>query len=185
MITTSEVTESKTTTKTFLSPLRAEVRPLINLAIPLIAGSASFTLYGLINSFFLGPLGEVPLAAASLTMSISIILYGALFGLVGPVGFFIGTAYGANDNKKISEVIKHGVVLGVGAGFLGFALMALILFALPYFGQPLEVIQIITPYWLLSGASMIAFFTSFVFKQFYDSTDKPWTGTALSLIPVV
>ncbi|MGL4612030.1 MAG: MATE family efflux transporter, partial [Trueperaceae bacterium] len=46
-------------------------------------------------------------------------------------------------------------------------------------------IQIITPYWLLSGASMIAFFTSFVFKQFYDSTDKPWTGTALSLIPVV
>lgn len=35
--------------------------------MPLIAGSASFTLFSLIKSIFLGPLGEVPLAAVSLT----------------------------------------------------------------------------------------------------------------------
>lgn len=181
----SETTALQPRTQTLSASLRNEVRPLISLAIPLIAGSMSFTLYGLINSYFLGPLGEVPLAAASLTMSISIILYGALFGLVGPIGFFIGTAYGADDAKKISEVIKHGVVLGLGAGLLGFVLMALALLVLPFMGQPLEVLQVITPYWLLSGASMIPFFMSFVFKQFYDSTNRPWTGTALSLIPVI
>ncbi len=181
------ITEAVPTTMTpaFLKPLRAEMRPLISLAIPLIAGSMSFTLYGLINSYFLGPFGEVPLAAASLTMSLSIVLYGALFGLVGPIGYFIGTAYGANDSKKISEVIQHGVVLGLGAGLLGFLLMSLTLLILPFMGQPLEVLQVITPYWLLSGASMIPFFMSFVFKQFYDSTNRPWTGTVLSLIPVV
>jgi len=75
----------------------------------LIAGSASFTLLGLVNSYFLGPLGAVPLAAASMTTSMSIIIYGALFGLIGPIGYLIGTAYGAGDAPKIAEVIKHGV----------------------------------------------------------------------------
>jgi multidrug resistance protein, MATE family len=185
MLMTNELTELQTTTQTSFKSLQREVRPLINLAIPLVAGSLSFTLFGLINSYFLGSFGEVPLAAASLTMSVSIIIYGALFGLIGPIGYFIGTAYGANDTKKISEVIKHGVVLGLLAGVIGFVLMALGLLVLPFLGQPLEVLQIITPFWLLTGVSMIPFFMSFVFKQFYDSTNKPWTGTALSLIPVV
>jgi multidrug resistance protein, MATE family len=185
MLMTSPVTETQPETETSFKSLRREVRPLINLSIPLIAGSLSFTLFGLINSYFLGAFGEVPLAAASLTMSVSIIIYGALFGLIGPIGYFIGTAYGADDNKKISEVIKHGVVLGLLAGVIGFVLMALGLLVLPFLGQPLEVLDIITPFWLLTGASMIPFFTSFVFKQFYDSTNRPWTGTALSLVPVV
>lgn len=185
MLMTSPTPETKTKTQTFLKPLQREVKPLINLAVPLVAGSLSFTLFGVINSYFLGELGEVPLAAASLTMSVSIIIYGALFGLIGPIGYFIGTAYGANDNKKISEVIKHGVILGLLAGMIGFLLMALALLVLPFLGQPLEVLDIITPFWLLTGVSMIPFFTSFVFKQFYDSTNKPWTGTALSLVPVV
>jgi MATE family multidrug resistance protein len=181
---TTEPTTTTQTTKTSFQPLRREAKPLINLAIPLVAGSLSFTLFGVINSYFLGLLGEVPLAAASLTMSVSIIIYGALFGLIGPIGYFIGTAHGANDAKKISEVIKHGVVLGILAGVIGFVLMALALLVLPYLGQPQEVLEIITPFWLLTGVSMIPFFTSFVFKQFYDSTGKPWTGTALSLVSV-
>jgi multidrug resistance protein, MATE family len=185
MLMTNPATETQSRTQTSFKSLQREVRPLTNLAIPLIAGSLSFTLFGLINSYFLGPLGEVPLAAASLTMSVSIIIYGALFGLIGPIGYFIGMAYGADDAKKISEVIKHGVVLGLLAGAIGFLLMALGLLMLPFLGQPLEVLEIITPFWLLTGASMVPFFMSFVFKQFYDSTNKPWRGTALSLIPVV
>jgi multidrug resistance protein, MATE family len=185
MLMTSPTPETQTTTQTSFKSLQREVKPLINLAIPLVAGSLSFTLFGVINSYFLGSFGEVTLAAASLTMSVSIIIYGSLFGLIGPIGYFIGTAYGANDAKKISEVIKHGIVLGLLAGVIGFVLMALGLLVLPFLGQPREVLQIITPFWLLTGASMIPFFTSFVFKQFYDSTNKPWTGTALSLIPVI
>jgi MATE family multidrug resistance protein len=56
--------------------------------------------------------------------------------------------------------------------------------ALPYLGQPLEVVQVITPYWLLTCATMIPFCVTFVYKQFYDSTNKPWTGVVLSLLPV-
>jgi multidrug resistance protein, MATE family len=169
----------------FLPALRFETSSLVNLSIPLVAGSASYTFQGLINTAFLGPLGEVPLAAASLTMSVSIILYGALFGLVGPIGYLIGTAFGAKDNAKISQVMKHGAVLGLLAGLIGCALLALCLLALPFLGQPKAVLEVIAPYWLLSGAAMIPAFIGFSYKQFYDSTNRPWTGTALSLISVL
>jgi MATE family multidrug resistance protein len=170
--------------RNFLSTFRLEAGSLVSLAIPLIAGWASSFFIGLTNTYFLGPLGEVPLAAVSLTTSVSIILYAGLFGLLGPIGYLIGTAFGAGDSAKVSQVMRHGLVIGLGAGLIGFVLMALSLWALPYLGQPREVIQVITPYWLLTCATMIPFCITFVYKQFYDSMDKPWTGVLLSLVPV-
>ncbi|MEY4530527.1 MAG: hypothetical protein RLZZ156_1248 [Deinococcota bacterium] len=172
-----------------LNPSRAstvfsEMPSLISLAIPLVAGSASYTFYGLINTFFLGGLGEVPLAVASLTVSISIIFFAALYGMLGPIGYLIGTAHGANDSRKIAEVMQHGLLVAAGVGAIGAGLMALTLFALPYMNQPLEVRAVIAPYWLLSALALIPFCITFVYKQFYDSTDKAWIGTILALIPV-
>ena len=63
-MTTETLTDTPRTHGIF-HPFRSEARSLVGLAVPLIAGSASFTLFGLINSIFLGPLGEVPLAAVS------------------------------------------------------------------------------------------------------------------------
>lgn len=187
MTTVSVVNNSETNTQTrnALSIFRLEAGSLISLAVPLIAGWTSNILIGLTNTYFLGPLGEVPLAAVSLTTSVSIILYASLFGLLGPVGFLVGAAFGAGDAAKISKVMKHGLVIGFGAGVVGFVLMALSLFVLPYMGQPREVLQVITPYWLLTSAVMIPFCASFVYKQFYDSINKPWTGVVLMLAPVV
>jgi multidrug resistance protein, MATE family len=165
--------------------LLSEIPSLVKLAIPLVAGSASYTFYGLINTFFLGGLGEVPLAVASLTVSISIIFFAALYGMLGPIGYLIGTAHGANDSRKIAEVMQHGLLVAAGVGAVGAGLMALTLFALPYMNQPLEVRAVITPYWLLSALTLIPFCITFVYKQFYDSTDKAWTGTTLALVPVV
>lgn len=163
---------------------RFEARSLVSLAVPLVAGWTSSFIIGLTNTFFLGPLGEVPLAAVSLTTSISIILYAGLFGLLGPIGFLIGTAFGAGDATKISEIMKHGRVIGLGAGTLGCALMALSLLAMPYLGQPVAVLQVIAPYWLLTSATVIPFCVTFVYKQFYDSTDRAWIGVVLSLLPM-
>lgn len=70
----SDVTTYKppTHTRRALRLLFSEATSLLALALPLIAGSASSTLFGLIHSYFLGPLGAVPLVAVSLTGSVSI-----------------------------------------------------------------------------------------------------------------
>ncbi len=175
---TTPIPESRANT------LFSEMPSLIQLAVPLVAGSASYTFYGLINTFFLGGLGEIPLAVASLTVSISIIFFAAPYGMLGPIGYLIGTAHGAKDPKKIAEVMQHGLLVAAGVGAIGAALMALTFYALPYMNQPLEVRAVIAPYWMLSALALIPFCITFVYKQFYDSTDKAWTGTILALIPV-
>lgn len=91
---------------------------------------------------------------------------------------------GEDDATKISQVMKHGIVIGCFAGAGGFLFMALGLFGLPYLGQPPEVLEIIEPYWLLMGAFMIPSCISLTYKQFYDSIDKPWAGAALTLVSV-
>jgi Na+-driven multidrug efflux pump len=70
----------------------------------------SSVVVGLTDTFFLGPLGEAPPAAVSLTTSVAIILYAALYGLLGPVGYLVGKALRAGDAAKISQVVEHGVV---------------------------------------------------------------------------
>jgi multidrug resistance protein, MATE family len=179
-----------TTETTTLSAPRAthfltEIPSLVRLAVPLIAGSASYTLYGIISTTFLGQLGEIPLAVASLTLSFSIIFFAALYGVLGPIGYLIGTAFGANEPTQISSAIRHGLVVAVGMGVVGALLMGLTLFALPYMNQPPEVRAAISTYWLLSAAALIPFCITFVYKQFYDSTDRAWIGTWLALAPVI
>jgi multidrug resistance protein, MATE family len=162
-----------------------EIPSLVRLAIPLIAGSASYTFYGLINTAFLGPLGEIPLAVVSLTVSVSIIFFAALYGVLGPIGYLIGTAFGANEPSQISSAIRHGLLVAVCVGLVGAGLMGLMLFALPYMGQPPEVQAAIVPYWLLTAVALVPFCVTFVYKQFYDSTERAWTGTLLALLPVL
>ena len=179
-----ETKEKLPIVRTVLSQFRSEVRPLVSLAVPIIAGMLSSVIVGMTDTYFLGPLGEVPLAAVSLSTSVAIIMYAGLYGLMGPVGYLVGTAFGAGDTAKIAQVVKHGVVIGFSAGAGGFLLMASGLLLMPSLGQPPEVLEIITPYWLLIAALMMPFLVGFVYKQFYDAIDKPWTGVALTLIGV-
>lgn len=162
-----------------------EFLPLIALAVPLVAGLASSTLIGLTDTYFIGFLGSTELAAASLTGSFNLIVGAALYGFVGPVGVLVGQAWGAGENQRIPQILRHGMVLALVVGVVGFALMSALLNVLPLMEQPPEVIAIIPPYWLMVALALIPFTLSLIFKQLYDSIDRPWTGLGLILTGVL
>lgn len=169
-------------------PLRraliAESGSLIVLALPLVAGLASATMLGTIDTVMLGPLGSVPLAAVSVVASILMMLYAGLYGFVGPVGILVGQAYGAEDPSEVGSILRHGLFLGLVGGLLGSLAMAAGLLALPFLEQPDDVVAIITPYWLWMAASLVPFTLSLVYKGMLDAVDRAWTGTALLLVPL-
>jgi MATE family multidrug resistance protein len=174
-----------TSRPTLWQSVRGEVRPLVGLAVPLIAGLATSTAISLTDTYFIGALGELPLAAASLTSSVILILYASLYGFLYPISILVGQAFGAGNNQKIASVMRHGVLLGLGIGILGAVLMAVGLFLLPYVGQPPEVVAIIAPYWLMMALLLIPYCVSLVYKQLFDAIEKPWTGVALTLVAVL
>jgi MATE family multidrug resistance protein len=170
---------------TLVARSQAEVRPLVSLAAPLIAGLTGSTLLGVTDTYFLGPLGEVPLAAVSLTSTVMLIMYAALYGFVGPVGLLVGQAFGAGHGARIGFITWHGVALGAAGGTLGAALMGVAYFALPWLGQPESVLAVIAEYWMLLAIVLIPYSVQLVYKQVYDSINRPWTGFALTLVPVI
>jgi MATE family multidrug resistance protein len=169
----------------FVERLRAEIGPLISLAIPVVAGLVGATALGAVDTTMLGPLGAAPLAAVSLTTSVLIIFYASLYGLMGPTGLLVGQAFGAGDWSRVASVLRHGLVIALVGGLAGMALMAALLMVLPYVGQPPEVVAILTPYWLAMSALLVPFCLTLVVKQMLESTGRPWTAAALMMVPVV
>lgn len=156
--------------------IAAEMPPLIALAVPLVAGLTSATIPSLVDTAMLGGLGEAVLGAVSLTSSLLLIFYAGLYGFVGPVGVLVGQAYGAGKPDSIAQIIWHGVAIAAVAGVGSAALMLLILQILPHTGQPPEVMAVIAPYWISMSLSLVPFVMSLVFKQFFDSVERPWVG---------
>lgn len=163
---------------------RAELGPLMSLAVPLVAGLTASTMLLVIDTAMLGPLGEIPLAAASLTFSVLVIFYAGLYGFMMPVGVLIGQAHGARDAQRVAEIVRHGVWVGATAGTVCAATMAGFLWLLPYLGQPPQVVAAIGPYWLCVALSLIPFATRLAYKQALDSIDRPWSGVGLMLVNV-
>ncbi len=162
----------------------AEVPALIALAVPVVAGLVGGSLLSVIDSVMLGPLGEVPLAAASLTQSVLVIFYAGLYGLVGAVGILTGQAYGAGDRQRASRILRHGLVIGLAGGVAGALAMVASLSVLPYTGQPDEVMAAIPIYWISMSLLLVPFTLTMVIKQFLDSIGRPWMGAFLTFVPV-
>ncbi|MBL0920299.1 MAG: MATE family efflux transporter [Hydrogenophaga sp.] len=160
------------------------MRSLLRLAAPLVAGLALSTGVMLVDTAMLGPLGAIPLAAVSLTTSVIIIFWAALYGFAGPVGLYVGRAHGAMELPRIGHVARHGFVLALLAGTGGALLMAAALPLLPWIGQPAEVVAAIGPYWLCMSASLIPYTVTMAAKNLLDATERPWVGVLITTVPV-
>jgi multidrug resistance protein, MATE family len=107
-----------------------------------------------------------------------------LYGFMNPVGLLVGNAFGANNTQAASSVIRHGLIMALIGGLVGMLIMLALLPLLPFMGQPADVLEIITPYWVLTALSLILFNVQLVYKQMFDSIDRAWTGVVLTLVPV-
>lgn len=170
---------------TLLRRSRAEISSLVRLAVPLVAGLTASSLLMITDTWMLGPLGAVPLAAASLTGSVVLILWAALYGFMAPVGILVARAYGAGDAPGVARVVAHGRWLGLVVGLSSMAVMVAMLPVLARTGQPPEVLAVITPYWITMAAVLIPYSVNLVFKQLLDAIDRPWTGVAILFLAVV
>ena len=164
---------------------RAEIAPLIRLVLPIVAGLAASTLIGVVDTVMIAPLGTVPLAAASLTTATIIIFYSAIYGFMSAVGIEAAHRHGAGDAAGVAASLRAGLMLALVAGVIGAALMALGLLALPWLGQPAEVLAVIAPYWLAMCGLLVPVALLMVISQVLNAMDRPWTAAGFAFLGVV
>lgn len=164
---------------------RAEVAPLLRLAMPIVAGLAASTLIGVVDTIMIAPLGTLPLAAASLTTAAMIIFYSAIYGFVSAVGVEAAHRHGGAQADAVAAALRAGLGLAPLAGLVAALFMVLILLILPLIGQPPEVLAIITPYWLAMAAVLVPVALLMVIAQVLNAMDRPWTAAGFAFLAVI
>ncbi len=168
-----------------VAAVRREIRPILALAVPIVAGLGASTLLGVTDSVMLAPLGALPLAAVGITNAVAVILFAAIYGLLSALSVHVGTAFGARQQRRIPLILRNGLVLGALVGTLGAAVMLALWPVLPHLGQPSEVLAIMFPYWVAISLLMLPFSVLTVFKATFEAVDRPWLGTAFAFLGVV
>ena len=167
-----------------LSDLFRELRPTLALAFPIIVGQVSQMLIGLTDSAFIGRVGTVPLAAAAFTHGVFGLFYVVGIGLLLGAGVFAARDHGAGDEAGCAAWLRHGRALGLAVGLGALALMALLSTQLHRFGQPLEVVAVVRPFFLLIAASVVPALVFQVQRQFAESFGRPWVPMGIILADV-
>lgn len=117
------------------APIRAELRALVRLAVPLSLASAGQSLMGLVDAAVVGRAGAVPLAGvglgALLFFAVSVLGMGTMMGL-DPL---VAQALGAGDARRARHFLWQGAWLALAIG----TFLAVPLGFLPLLLEPLGI----------------------------------------------
>lgn len=163
---------------------RYEIRATLTLAVPIVVGQLSQMLMGVLDSVMIGHAGTVALAASSFGVNVFNIFYVLGIGLMVPVAVFVARARGAQRPDEAAEYLRHGLALAVGFGLVELGVMAGLSTQLGRFGQPPEVLAIVTPFFLLFAASIVPVLVYLALRQFAEAMGHPWAPMCIMLASV-
>ncbi|HAK45044.1 MAG TPA: MATE family efflux transporter [Spirochaeta sp.] len=104
-----------------------ESRVLSRLAAPMMAGILGFSIFNLMDTFFVGRLGTVELAALSFTFPVIMIVSSVAHGLGIGMTAAVSKTAGSGDHEKLKNIITWGLVLAViiVAAFISVGLLTI------------------------------------------------------------
>lgn len=161
--------------------LLRELRPTLALAVPIVLGQVGQMAMGITDSVMIGRVGKVPLAAAAFANGVYGFVFIAGLGLLLPIAVLTARAHGARQPRECGEFLRHGVLLAATLGLAAFALLGVAGTQLHRFGQPAEVVAVVTPYFLLLSASLLPTFLFQVLKQSSEALGHPWAPMRILL----
>jgi MATE family multidrug resistance protein len=145
--------------------LRAELRSLLRLAVPVTVIQVGMMLMGVVDTIMVGRVSAAAIAAVALGstyfFTVSIFGMGALLAL-DPI---VAQAVGARDDVSITRGLQRGMLLALALTVWTTLLMLPVEPILTVLNQPAEVIPISSGYVYASIAGVFPFFAFGVLRQ--------------------
>ena len=89
------------------------VRTLVSMALPMMVGIVGMVAFHLVDTFFVGRLGTMQLAAMSFTFPVVLVVSSIARGLGVGVSSVLARAIGAGDHHRIQRLTTDGLVLSL------------------------------------------------------------------------
>ncbi len=161
-----------------------EARDLARLALPIVISLAAAALIGVVDTVMVAPLGTLPLAAVSITASVLIIFYSALYGFVSAIGVRMAEAFGKSSEEGLASATTAGLLVSLLVGVVGAGVMICLKPALSWIGQPSEVVGLLGGYWNAMSLLLVPFTVFYALKALFDAINQPWIGVGLAFLAV-
>lgn len=131
------------------------VKPLLLLAAPVVASQASALLVNMADTFMVGHVGEVELAAVSFAGNLSIPFMFFGIGMGAAITPIVGRRLGRGDRDGIGRIVAHARRLHWRIVLFQLAMLALLTILMPFMGQPREVVDIARIYLPILALSLV------------------------------
>lgn len=164
-----------------MSGYRAQIRPTLALALPMIVGNVGQMLIGVTDSIMIGQVGTVPLAASAFAGSVFGVFFIVGIGLLTSVTVLVSRDRGAGRLDGCASTLRHGLAVALVVSVLEAALLTWLSRHAGWFGQPPEVVAAVNPYFVIIAWSLVPTFLFLTAKQFCEALDHATAPMVVTL----
>lgn len=157
-----------------------EYKALVKLGVPITIGQMGLTLQNLADNVMVGRHATEDLAAAGFINNMFILALLLTMGYSLGAVSQIGAMYARGEKARCVEVLKGSIVTDLLQGLLVCLALVGLYFALPFMGQPDELLPLMRPYLVIQIASLPFMVMAGAFRQFTDSIND--TAVAMSVM---
>ncbi len=155
-------------TESFFKTYKSHYRALLYLGLPIVIGQIGVIVLGFADTLMIGHHSTNELAAASFVNNVFnlaiIFSTGFSYGLTPIVGSF----YGNREFAPAGQALRCSLLANFLVSLLLTALMGILFLNIDRLGQPVELMPLIKPYYLVLLSSLVFVLLFNGFKQFTD-----------------
>lgn len=161
------------------------VKRLLNLTLPIVLSQLAQASLGFVDSIMVGRLGTDELAAISISSSVYITVFVLMSGPLFAVSPLVSFAYGANDNKEVSRLVRQGLWMSILLAPLASLIIYLIGSNLEVLGQSPEVSRLGLEYLSILAFVCIPQFLISTLRAWFESLGRPVVVTIAIIASVL
>ena len=140
----------------------------MKLGLPIMIGQLGIIVLSFADTMMVGRCGTAELAAASFVNNmfnlVIVFSTGFSYGLT-PV---VGNHYGRGERTSVGRMLKNGLAVNAVAALGLMLLMSVLYFNIHRLGQPVELLPLMRPYYIVLLISLLPVLLFNAFKQFAD-----------------
>jgi len=128
---------------------------ILRLAFPVLIAQIGTIIVGFADNIMVGHYSTASLASASFVVNLFNVVLLCEMGFSYGLTPLIGTLYSRKCNSEIGLTLRAGLIANLAVGVILTAIMGVLYFFLDEMGQPVELMPLIKPYYLIFLAGLI------------------------------
>lgn len=164
-------------------------RAIAKLSGPIMVAQLGTIVTGFADTMMVGHYNTPSLAAGSLVTTVFNLVILLSLGFSYGITPLVGALASQGDNRKVGAMMRHVAAANVLFGLVLMLASGAFYFALGHLGQPVEIMPLVRPYYIIIWLSMIPVILTHIFRQSCDAVGDTqlgmWIFTAGNVLNIV